>query len=92
MQNPRVPQFPVCFYKLTHTDAACASHYIDSLSRERFIWAFSLSQLKAHVGFILHAAAAPYKTSMFTVSACVCAFCCRSNAADAGSSWDHVAK
>lgn len=47
--------------------------------------------LNTHVGFFLvHVALALENQHVYHV--CMCAFCCLSNVADAGSSWDHVAK
>lgn len=50
-----------------------------------------VSELDSHLGFIVHLAPPPDK-NQHVYRACVHAFGCPDNAADAGSSWDHVAK
>lgn len=46
----------------------------------------------SHLGFIVHLAPPSEKKPQHVYRACLHAFCCPDNAADAGSSWDHVAK
>lgn len=48
--------------------------------------------LNTQVGFFFRVHVAPASKNQHVYRVCMCAFCCRGNTADAGSSWDHVAK